>query len=105
MLLEVPLSMMAWLSVVIVQAIVHFGYFGSNNRRDEDCELSVETFELDDGEPPLEDFEELLSQTGDEVISVSYFIGDSDASVMSSTFFLSKMTAIANHVFSSFRSF
>lgn len=62
--------MVAWLSVVIVQAIVHFGYFGNNKRGDEDGQ-SVETFELDNGEPPLEDFEELLAQTGDEVISVS----------------------------------
>jgi hypothetical protein len=75
MLLEVPLSMMAWMGVVLIQAIVHFGIIGPRRRTEE---LPAATraegdrsFQLDEDEDPPEDFQKLLSQTGDEVISVS----------------------------------
>jgi hypothetical protein len=73
MLLEVPLSMMAWMGVVLIQAIVHFGIIGPRRRTEElPGELELDrSFQLDEGEDPPEDFQKLLSQTGDEVISVS----------------------------------
>mmetsp|Transcript_29294 Transcript_29294/g.48420 ORF Transcript_29294/g.48420 Transcript_29294/m.48420 type:complete len:93 (-) Transcript_29294:255-533(-) len=71
MLLEVPLSMMAWVGVVIIQAIVHFGIIGPRRKRTEEqlpgVTEEVDSFQLDEDE---EDFEKLLSQTGDEVISL-----------------------------------
>jgi hypothetical protein len=95
MLLEVPLAMMAWVSVVLIQALVHFGMFGA--RRDPNHAPlgggaaagggggggggvagleSSDTYQLDDDdvddddEGPPEGLETLLSQTGDDVISV-----------------------------------
>lgn len=91
MILEVPLAMMAWVSVVLIQALVHFGMFGA--RRDPNLTTlaaggggggngvagleSSDTYQLDDedidddDEGPPEGLETLLSQTGDDVISVS----------------------------------
>ena len=80
MLLEVPLAMVAWVGVVLIQAIFHFGMLGNNNaRRDQNlspdgAEVDDICFQLDedeDDEDPPEGLETLLSQTGDEVISVS----------------------------------
>ena len=92
MILEVPFAMIAWVGVVLIQAIVHFGMFGA--RRDSsavsglqaplvregstNCDTNV-YFPQDDGscdavdedEGPPEGLETLLSQTGDDVISVS----------------------------------
>ena len=83
---------MAWVSVVLIQALVHFGMFGS--RRDQNLaplgdvggddddvtgQQGRDTYQLDhdgvvddeDDEGPPEGLETLLSQTGDDVISVS----------------------------------
>lgn len=69
--------MMAWVGVVIIQAIVHFGIIGPRrhhqSKRDEQLPGATDeadSFQLDD-EDEVEDFEKLLEQTGDEVISVS----------------------------------
>jgi hypothetical protein len=73
MLLEVPFAMVAWVSVVLIQAIVHFGMFGA--RREPALQPvtgeEVDNYQLDEDEDPPEGLETLLSQTGDDVISVS----------------------------------
>jgi hypothetical protein len=92
MILEVPLAMMAWVSVVLIQALVHFGMFGSRRDQnlaplgdggDDDDDVTGQqgrdSYQLDhdgivddeDDEGPPEGLETLLSQTGDDVISVS----------------------------------
>ena len=84
---EVPLAMLAWMSVVLFQAIVHFGLIGPRRRqRSESFSLGgsiMETSHLicaDDGllvlieseeEDEPENFRQLLSQTGSELVSVS----------------------------------
>ena len=87
MLLEVPLTMVAWMSVVLFQAIVHFGLIGPRRRQatslalegsmddgetsnlsSDDCRLAASE-EDDDDEP--EDYQLLLSQTLCERINVS----------------------------------
>ena len=70
MLLEAPLAMVAWMGVVLIQAIFHFGMFG-NARRDQSHEAEVDSFRLDEDKDPPEGLETLLSQTGEDVISVS----------------------------------
>jgi len=69
MLLEAPLAMVAWMGVVLIQAIFHFGMFG-NARRDQN-ETEVDSFRLEEDKDPPEGLETLLSQTGEDVISVS----------------------------------
>lgn len=88
MLLEVPLSMVAWMSVVLFQAIVHFGLIGprrrhstslalegsmndddeTSNLSSDDCRLAA-TVDDDDDEP--EEYHLLLSQTRCERFNVS----------------------------------
>lgn len=88
-MLEVPLTMVAWMSVVLFQAIVHFGLIGPRRmRRTESFSLPVdgstedETAHLLDGNGLLalneseeddepENFRRLLSQTGSELVNVS----------------------------------
>mmetsp|Transcript_15820 Transcript_15820/g.21994 ORF Transcript_15820/g.21994 Transcript_15820/m.21994 type:complete len:115 (+) Transcript_15820:210-554(+) len=45
-MMEIPLSMVAWMSVVLFQAVVHFGIIGPNKRRRLEQEmLLLETLE------------------------------------------------------------
>lgn len=87
MMLEIPLAMLAWMSVVLFQAIVHFGLIGPRRRlRSGSFSLDgskIETSHFicgDDGllslneseeEDEPENFRQLLFQTGSELVSVS----------------------------------
>mmetsp|Transcript_13864 Transcript_13864/g.21129 ORF Transcript_13864/g.21129 Transcript_13864/m.21129 type:complete len:97 (-) Transcript_13864:238-528(-) len=78
MIFEVPLSMVAWISVVVIQAIVHFGIIGRRLRKRESevtlppMERSESSTQLDQEQDIPENFDKLLSQTGDEVIKEIY---------------------------------
>ena len=90
MFLEAPLSAIAWIGVILIQAIVHFAIMprlrqrteaddhvqvhGEDSesafRREEDDDEEDDDELLEEDEQP-ENFVKLLSQTGDEVIDVS----------------------------------
>mmetsp|Transcript_12485 Transcript_12485/g.18325 ORF Transcript_12485/g.18325 Transcript_12485/m.18325 type:complete len:96 (-) Transcript_12485:245-532(-) len=74
MIFEIPLSMVAWVSVVLIQAIVHFGIIGRRLRkRGSEASLPpMEASELEQEQDVPENFDKLLSQTGDEVIKDIY---------------------------------
>mmetsp|Transcript_768 Transcript_768/g.922 ORF Transcript_768/g.922 Transcript_768/m.922 type:complete len:100 (+) Transcript_768:126-425(+) len=74
MIFEVPLSMAAWMGVVLIQAIVHFGIIGRRPRKRESeislppMDMSESSSETESEQEFPENFDKLLSQTGDEVI-------------------------------------